>query len=237
MEEADVAASQPESCPVPWTTRDTWLGVVVFVAWLAGIAGVTALIRFLEWQVNAGLSVLVGELLFLVPVWWFAIRKYRVGWQSLGLRTFQGTALGLGCGLMILSSLFNLAYGMFLAFFGLRTQVDLVPIFARLSYPGLLMLAGAVAAPFVEEVFFRGFVFAGLRPRYGWVKSAVISSALFALIHLQPTALIPIFILGMIFAFLYERSRSIWPAIVMHAATNALGLGVAYLASRMDLPM
>ena len=53
----------------------------------------------------------------------------------------------------------------------------------------------------------------------------------FALIHLQPLAIAPIFILGYIFAYLYRRSGSIWPAVIMHVSTNALGLGAAFLLS------
>jgi membrane protease YdiL (CAAX protease family) len=65
--------------------------------------------------------------------------------------------------------------------------------------------------------------------RYGWKKAAVISSALFAVIHFQPIAFVLIFVLGLIFAYLYHRSNSIWPAILMHVATNGLALGAAYL--------
>jgi membrane protease YdiL (CAAX protease family) len=134
---------------------------------------------------------------------------------------------------MIMSLLFNAAWAVFLAIFDLRAQVDMVPIFAELSSPWWLLLAGIVVAPVVEELFFRGFLYAGLAQRYSWRRAAVISSALFALIHLQPLAIPPIFILGYIFAYLYRRSRSIWPAVVMHLATNALGLGAAYLLSRL----
>jgi membrane protease YdiL (CAAX protease family) len=132
--------------------------------------------------------------------------------------------------------LFNATYSAFLAVFGLRMQVDLVPVFAELSSPWWLLLAGIVVAPVVEELFFRGFVFAGLAQRYSWRKAALISSALFALVHLQPLAIPPIFILGYIFAYLYQRCGSIWPAVLMHVSTNALGLGAAYLLSRITLP-
>jgi membrane protease YdiL (CAAX protease family) len=137
---------------------------------------------------------------------------------------------------MIISLMFNAVYSAFLAVFGLRAQVDLVPIFAELSSPWWLLLAGIVVAPVVEELFFRGFVYAGLAERYSWRKAAVISSAFFALVHLQLTAVLPIFILGYIFAYLYRRSGSIWPAVLMHVSTNALGLGAAYLLSRITLP-
>ena len=220
---------------VPWTVRDVWLGGVFLGLWLAILIAFSFLLRFLSLDLDPGLIVSLAELLLLGPAWWLTVRKYRVGWETLGLRGFKGGMIGLGCGLMLLSFAFNLVYSLFLALFNLRAQVDLVPVFAELSSPWWLLVGGVVVAPVVEEVFFRGFVFAGLCRRYDWRKAALISSALFALIHLQPTAFLPIFILGYIFAYLYHRSDSIWPAIVMHVSTNALGLGAAYMLAKADI--
>jgi membrane protease YdiL (CAAX protease family) len=221
---------------VPWSARDVWLGVVYLGAWWVLFVLISFAMELAEADVNLGLFIGLAELFLLVPVWLLAMRKYGVGWEALGLRGFKGQMLGVGCGLMTLSLVFNFFYSTFLAFFDLRTQVDLAPIFAELSSPWWLLLAGVVVAPVVEEVFFRGFAFAGLRERYEWKKAAIISSALFAVIHLQPTALIPIFVLGLIFAYLYHRSNSIWPAILMHVSTNTLALGTAYLVANTDLP-
>jgi membrane protease YdiL (CAAX protease family) len=128
-----------------------------------------------------------------------------------------------------------LIYSLILAQFNLRMQQDLSPLLAELSSPWLFLLGAIVVAPVVEEIFFRGFLFAGLRGRYGWQKAAAISAALFSLVHLQPTAAVPIFLLGLVFAFLYERSGSIWPAVLMHVSSNALALGAAYLALQLGL--
>ena len=220
---------------VPWTIRDVWLGLALLIL-LGMTAGVGAfLTRSLTLDLNLGLIVALGELVLLIPVWWFVVRKYHVGWDTIGLRGFSGQALGLGCGLMVFSFFFNFLYASFLALFGLSMQIDLVPIFAQLSSPWLLLVGGVVVAPVAEEIFFRGFVFAGLRPVYGWRWAAVISSGLFALIHFTPTAIIPIFLLGYIFAYLYHRCNSLWPGIMMHAATNTLALGSAYLLANTDL--
>ncbi len=221
---------------VHWTVRDVWLGVIALVLWIIGYIAASFLVRTYSLGVDPGLFIGLAELALLVPVWWLAVRKYGVGWDTLGFRRFDAGALGMGCGLMLISLLINAVYSAFLAVFGLRAQVDLVPIFAELSSPWWLLLAGIVVAPVVEELFFRGFVYAGLAQRYSWRKAAIISSALFALIHLQLTAVLPIFILGYIFAYLYRRSGSIWPAVLMHVSTNALGLGAAYLLSRITLP-
>lgn len=225
-------------CPhsVPWTTRDTWAGVVILGLWLGISTAITFFLRFFSLNLDPGLLVSLAEFLLLAPVWWFTVRKYRVGWKTLGLRGFKGKMIGLGCSLMLLSFVFNLVYSLFLGLFNLRVQVDLVPIFTELSNPWFLLLGGTTVAPIAEEVFFRGFVFAGLRQQYSWQKAALISSALFALIHLQLTAAIPIFILGYIFAYLYYRSNSIWPAILMHVSTNALGLGTAYMLANTNIP-
>jgi membrane protease YdiL (CAAX protease family) len=229
---------QPEPSqtqPVPWSARDVWLGLAVFGLLVIVAIPLAALARSRSLEMNVGLVISLGELLLLVPVWLLALRKYRVGWDVLGLRKFKKETIILGCSMMLLSLAFNFLYGLFLGLFGLRIQPDLAPLLAQLSSPWLLLIGGAVVAPVVEELFFRGFVFAGLRPRYGWQKAALISSALFALIHLIPTAIIPIFILGYIFAYLYHRSNSIWPAILMHAATNGLALGAAYLLANTNL--
>ena len=226
---------EPTYPSVPWTARDVWLGLAVLGLLLAAALPFALLARSGSLDFNLGLAISLGELLLLVPVWLLAVRRYGVGWDSLGLRSFKWEMIGLGCGLMLLSIAFNFIFGLFLGLFGLRIQPDLIPVFAQLSSPWFLLIGGAIIAPIVEEIFFRGFVFAGLRPRYGWQWAAVISSALFALIHLTPTAILPIFLLGYIFAYLYHRSNSVWPAILMHSATNALALGAAYVMANTEL--
>ena len=94
-----------------------------------------------------------------------------------------------------------------------------------------------MVAPFVEEVFFRGFVFSGLIKKWDWKGAAFVSAALFAVAHVVPTSLLPIFILGWIFAFLYKISGSIWPAILMHMLTNTLALSAAYAISQGWVPL
>jgi len=221
---------------VLWTQRDIGWGLAAFAVLLVGFVGFAFWSRARAWNVDFGLLVRLGEALLVLPVWWLTVRKYGVGWSALGLRPFQAAALGVGCALMLASFLFNMVYGFFLGLFHLQMQTDLTPVFAEVSNPWLLLVGGAVIAPVAEEIFFRGFVFGGLRPRYGWRRAAVASAGLFALLHLTPTAILPIFLLGLIFAYLYQLSDSLWPSILMHVLTNSVALGAAYLASQMNMP-
>lgn len=228
-------SGEAQAQPVPWSTRDVAFAGAFLVVWWVTIGALSLAFAWFDVAIDPGVFIGLAELALLVPVWWLALHKYRVGWNTLGLREFGSGALGLGCGLMLFSFAFNFLYSAFLGIFGLQVQTDLAPLFSELSSPWWFLLAGVVVAPVVEEVFFRGFVFAGLRSRFEWKTAAAISSALFALTHLQFTAFIPIFILGYIFAILYRQSNSIVPAILMHVLTNGLALGTAYLTATIQL--
>ena len=50
------------------------------------------------------------------------------------------------------------------------------------------------------------------------------SALLFSVAHMQPGALLPIFILGLLLGGLYVRTRSIWPCILTHFAYNSIAM-------------
>lgn len=222
--------------PVPWTPRDVTWGLLIFVLWIALFVGVGLMGAQLKLPIDSGLVIVFGELILLLPAWYFAIYKYGASWADLGLRSFRLQTVGLGCGLMTLSLLVNLLYASLLAQFDLQIQPDIDLIFEGTDFPLALLFGGAIVAPFVEEVFFRGFIFPGLRGKWGWKKAALASAGLFALAHVIPTSILPIFILGLIFAFLYQLSNSIWPGILMHMLTNTVALLAAYAISQGWLP-
>ncbi|NLN75823.1 MAG: CPBP family intramembrane metalloprotease [Armatimonadetes bacterium] len=95
----------------------------------------------------------------------------------------------------------------------------------------LVFLAASVVAPIVEETFYRGVLYSAFRSRMGVWGSAVICSALFAVIHPLPGGLLPIFALAMVLAVLRERAGSLLPCIVCHCLYNTTGLLVNMLLS------
>lgn len=94
---------------------------------------------------------------------------------------------------------------------------DGAPLWQYLSL-GLLVV---VIGPFFEEVIFRGWLYAGLAGHLGHVRAAVISSALFAVIHSDLPALLPLFVLGLIFAWVYRKTGSLWGCLLLHSMWNA----------------
>jgi membrane protease YdiL (CAAX protease family) len=100
--------------------------------------------------------------------------------------------------------------------------------------PVLVLLAIVVFAPIAEEVFFRGVVFnAWLRE--GGRRFAFIGSALlFAVIHVSLLSLIPIFALGLMLAWIYDRTGTLLAPIAMHATVNGISVALALLV-RFDV--
>lgn len=83
--------------------------------------------------------------------------------------------------------------------------------------------------PLLEEIIFRGLLFRGLRSRFRLLPALVVTGLLFAAFHLDPARLVPLAIAGAAFAYAYERSGSIWPAIVAHAGLNAAWVAIILL--------
>jgi uncharacterized protein len=97
-----------------------------------------------------------------------------------------------------------------------------------------------VVAPLVEEVIFRGVLFRALADRINLPVGLVLSSAIFAGIHIevvasQPFALVGLFTVGFLLALAYHLTGNLMVAVLGHAVFNAISLGLAVLADRLDL--
>ncbi|MGZ5200559.1 MAG: CPBP family glutamic-type intramembrane protease [Telluria sp.] len=87
----------------------------------------------------------------------------------------------------------------------------------------LLPLA-VLLAPLFEEFIFRGLVFGGLRRSMPLAPSMVMSAGLFAIVH-PPVSMLPVFVLGLCTAWVYDRSKGLLAPMLVHAVYNAVVLG------------
>lgn len=229
MEESQVPVKN-EAYSVPWSIGDTWIGVALLVVLSLGM--VVALLLGISRQAVQSVGILFLELVYLLPVALiFAWR--RIHWKHLGFGKFTVNVVGLGCGLLIGGYIIILLHNTLLTVLDVNTQGDQIfEIFNQLESPVWLFLVGAVIAPIVEEIFFRGFLFQGFRQKYGWMPAIFLSSAIFGAAHLDPVSLIPTFVLGCVLAYVYHRSNSVWPGILFHAAINSFSLCAVYVISQ-----
>jgi membrane protease YdiL (CAAX protease family) len=88
---------------------------------------------------------------------------------------------------------------------------------------GVLLIG---VAPFAEELFFRGFLYQAFRNSFGVLPGAILSALIFGAIHLEFFKLVQLAILGVVLALLFEKTKSLWPPIMLHAVNNALAFAV-----------
>jgi membrane protease YdiL (CAAX protease family) len=86
---------------------------------------------------------------------------------------------------------------------------------------GIFFLTAAIAAPFFEEILFRGFLLPSLT-RYLPVWAAILtSSLLFAAAHLSLSEILPLTALGIVLGVVYTRSRNLLAPMLLHSLWNS----------------
>lgn len=90
-----------------------------------------------------------------------------------------------------------------------------------------------VMAPIAEELFFRGFLYRALRNGIGVVGAVVLSGLLFGSLHIDSLGserllqVVPLVVLGIAFALLYQWTGTLYSTIALHATNNSIAV-IAY---------
>lgn len=241
--------------PAPWGAGAAFvalglaLGSILVIVLTAGL--VEAFLRFGRHQgreLGAGLAAtLVFQLALLGIALLLASRRYGFTLREYGYRSFPIRELYLPVVGVAGAWVVVIIYVTAASRFGLEKLVPTsnVPedVFRFRNLTALFGVDACIVAPFVEETFFRGFVFRGLLSRRlagffrghglavgsGFWPAAIMSGFVFALFHAQIGLLIPITGVGMIFAALFWRSGSLWPNILAHAGFNSVSFVAALL--------
>ncbi|NNM66639.1 MAG: CPBP family intramembrane metalloprotease [Spirochaetales bacterium] len=104
---------------------------------------------------------------------------------------------------------------------------------------GTVFLLGIVA-PLTEETLFRGFFFHGTSRRYGPGPAVFLTSAVFALAHMNPWQASAAFLAGFYLSWLVQRSGSLFPSILAHGLYNLFPVLLAWsgqiIGGYNDLP-
>ncbi|MEY3634487.1 MAG: hypothetical protein RLZZ61_897 [Pseudomonadota bacterium] len=153
--------------------------------------------------------------------------------EALGLHDFGDIPLHKASGLAILlvaaAMTFNFVYATYVIP-GVDMQADMAKILAGIERTPLnraaMFVAIAIAAPVVEELLFRGFLQNALTKYVPIWGAILLSSFLFALVHLQPYAIPGLMSLSIAFGYLYHRTGSLRTNIILHMANNAFALVV-----------
>jgi membrane protease YdiL (CAAX protease family) len=97
----------------------------------------------------------------------------------------------------------------------------------------IIAVAVVIVAPIAEELFFRAFTYSALRRRFGIIPGILVTSIYFAVIH-DFFSYLPIFVLGIALAYLYERRQSVVAPVALHFFHNARVVGTILLLRHLN---
>ncbi|MEU0942440.1 CPBP family intramembrane glutamic endopeptidase [Streptomyces canus] len=82
------------------------------------------------------------------------------------------------------------------------------------------LLLTLVAAPAGEEFLFRGLIYPLLRKRVSILFSTLVSAVVFGLVHGNAVQFASTLPLAVLLALVYERTRALWPCVLLHLGFN-----------------
>lgn len=119
--------------------------------------------------------------------------------------------------LIILGVILSLMYNVFAYYlnFALKTS-----LFDNNSNVAVTLLSTGILGPIIEELMFRGIIYNELKSKYSNMKSILITTIFFAIIHINIIQILYALIIGFILIFVYEKYNNIKAPIILHMASN-----------------
>jgi len=208
-------------------------GVAVVCLWLVAllVSGIASVwlrepLPWMNFELATAFQSLFAGLVALALIRFVALRRPGQGLSdALGIRAALG-GRGLLWVLVLLAVSIPTVVGASLLNQKFLGAEHVNPLLARLmDNPDpanfvIIFVAVGVFAPVFEEALFRGYVFPLLRSRMGLLLASTLSGGIFAALHLDPAALLPLWILGILFAFAREWTGSLKASILLHSIWN-----------------
>ena len=239
LEESDLPIASPAASRFPWGELLLYLlgGFGLFSLASVGVA-------FLSPHLGQTAIVLVAltNLVFIGgSAWYLGVLRHKTSWDAMGFVPVRWRwswlfiAIGLSLALMPLRGLAGLIASYLIegGLDSLQARADLMMgssmEFSWLGF-ALTFVSVGIIAPLSEELYFRGLLHRLFQPHLKFWLRVLLSSSLFALAHFDSVGVVvSSFVMGVIIALAYERSKSLWLPIAIHMATNSIAVLLLYL--------
>ncbi len=225
----------------------SWLDLAFYL--LVGFGSfilLSALISYFVTEMSLGTTFLLFLANFVClagTTYLLGVRRGRLSWQDLGLRplrwNWQWLVIGAGVAVLLLPvrAVLGLVVQMMVEgnLDSLQARSDLILGGAlEFSWVGFVstLLGAGLLVPISEELYFRGLLHTWFWGKTGrvWLR-ALASGTIFALAHADSISVVAAsFVIGLVNAIAYERTRSLFIPIVIHMTTNSVAVLLIYLS-------
>lgn len=229
-EAADVPlpAAAPPAPPYP-TIKESW-GILGWYV-LAGLVVGVPCFLILEKGFQLSRTVSTLALILIVDVALLGFLRWKAGprWVKLQLAGREQVWVYAVLPVMVVALAIVLSMQQLLHLPNWKSQT----LDQATKVPGLAIVTVVLLGPVLEELLFRGVVLQGLlRSQRPWVAIGQ-SALLFAIIHFNPAQSLNALFIGVLFGWLYYRTRSLWLCMASHCLFNSLAFGSRFFKSSL----
>jgi len=203
--------------------------IILLLIWLAAttVSVVALMLSFFDIHDGIGLSIAYALSMLLTIAAGFALRR---NW-ALPMHMFPVPVIFISITAVIaaqiviepVQNLLPISDTLIKMSQGMRTQ----------PYPYFFMVV--IAAPVLEEILFRGIILDGFLKNYKPIHAICVSAFLFGLIHGNLAQGFGAFILGIFFGWVYWKTKSIIPCILLHAVNNGVAFFTVLFTNETNL--
>lgn len=235
-----------QTCKVPtarWSILDVARVVVLFLFFGYMIVITESILAryvsaFKNDDFRAVLNSSILDALSIVFILYFTVGQYKEKLKAVGINFknfIRNVFYGIAGYIAIIPALFMVliftAIILKLTNYSPKEQV-IVGMFMRQTNPVFLIytsIFAAIAGPIAEELFFRGFMYTAVKKRMGIFWATMITASIFAFLHGHVVGFLPIMVLGILLAHLYERTGTLVSSITVHMLHNFSMVALVFL--------
>jgi uncharacterized protein len=198
---------------------------IVAFAFIAGLTFGPSVFGSESWY-TVTLLMLVQCIFMIISIWAIAIFRRGATWENLGIRKASTRWYKMAVPIGIATQAITMAITIVIVkLFNWHASQYVLTTSIKESHGWIqtisVLVTITIIGPIAEELEYRSLLYGWLRlhmlPRW----SAIISAACFSITHGVSVRSFSIFLIGLVLAWTYERSGSIFPGMIIHGACNA----------------
>lgn len=243
----DIATCRPER-PARWDLWDVAKVVILFLFFGYMVVMIeSALARVFPILKRENFRMIINssfmDALTIVFILYFTIGQYKEKAVSLGISLknfFRNICYGITgyvATVPILVSALIVIMAVTKIIHYVPERQPIVDVFLKekgMSFLIYTSLFAAIVGPVIEELFFRGFIYNALKRYAGTIASAIITAAIFSALHTNIVGFLPIMILGLLLAYLYEKTGTLVAPITVHIIHNFTMVSYVFLIKQFQ---
>ncbi|SDI91484.1 CPBP family intramembrane glutamic endopeptidase [Natribacillus halophilus] len=201
-----------------------WLVIVTFIAvqLLGGLLALPLMAFGFSWDTATTTAIIISFTIGLIVIW-FLIRKEPDPLRSKQAPLNAGLSILLVIGGFFVALIAQVVIIEFQSsVLGIQPESENTELILDIMSENIWMIVTvALIGPIIEEIVFRQAIFGHLYRKMNFFWAGLISSVIFAVIHLDFSHMLVYMVLGFLFAYLYALSKRIIVPILAHVLMNA----------------